>query len=76
MPRSKELGWTKLKIIELTLQMQESLAKPTEDLTKKLKLVNANFQRLKADISIKRIVNDKLMSKLVKKERQFSANAE
>ena len=76
MPRSKELGWTKLKIIELTLQMQESLAKSIEDLTKKMKLVNANFQRLKADISIKRIVNDKLMSKLVKKERQFSANAE
>lgn len=56
--------------------MQESLAKSTEDLTKKLKLVNANFQRLKANISIVRIVNDKLMSKLVKKERQFSANAE
>ena len=66
----------KLQIIELTLQMQENLAKSIEGMTKKMKLTNTNFQRLKADISIVPNVNDKLMSELVKKERQSLANAE
>ena len=56
--------------------MQDIQTTLTDSSIKEIKLVNAILQGLEAEIYIVRCVNDKLMSKQVKTERQSWVNAQ
>ena len=67
---------TKLELVQLLLKTEATLGSQITDLSKEIKDSLTHLKKLEADIAVVRTVNDRLVERVVKTERQCWKNAQ
>ena len=67
---------TKPKLVQLLLKTEATLGSQISDLSKEIKDTLIHLKKLEADIVVVNIVNDRLVERIVKTERQSWENAQ
>ena len=67
---------TKLELVQLLLKTETTLGSQITDLSKEIKDTLTYLKKLEADIAVIKTVNDRLVERVVKTERQCSENAQ
>ena len=68
--------FTKLELIQLLLKTEATLGSQISDLPKEIKDTLTHSKKMEADIVVVKIVNDRLVERIVKTERQCWENAQ
>ena len=67
---------TKHELVQLLLKTEATLGSQISDLSKEIKDTLTHLKKLEADIAVVKIVNDRLVERIVKTEKQFWENAQ
>ena len=67
---------TKPELVQLLLKTEVTLGSQITDLSKKIKDTLTYLKRLEADIAVLKTVNDRLVERVIKTERQCWENAQ
>ena len=67
---------TKLELVQLLLKTETTLGSQITDLPKEIKDTLTHLKKLDADIAVVKTVNDRLVERVVKTERQCWKNAQ
>ena len=67
---------TKPQLVQPLLKTEATLGSQISDLSKKIKDTLAHLKMLEADIAVVKTVNDRLVERIVKTERQCCENAQ
>ena len=67
---------TKLELVQLLLKTETTLGSQITDLPKEIKDTLTHLKKLDADIAVVKTVNDRLVERVVKTERQCWENAQ
>ena len=67
---------TKPELVQLLLKTEATLGSQIPDLSKEIKDTLTHLNRLEADIAVVKTVNDRLVERIVKTERQCCENAQ
>ena len=67
---------TKPELVQLLLKTEATLGSQISDLSKEIKDTLTHLKKLEADIAVVKIVNDRLVERIVKTERQCWENAQ
>ena len=67
---------TKPELVQLLLKTEAALGSQISDLSKEIKDTLTHLKKLEADIAVIKIVNDRLVERIVKTERQCWKNAQ
>ena len=67
---------TKPELVQLLLKTETTLGSQISDLPKEIKDTLTHLKKLEADIAVVKIVNDRIVERIVKTERQCWENAQ
>ena len=67
---------TKPELVQLLLKTEATLGSQISDLSKEIKDTLTHLKKLEADIAVLKIVNDRLVERIVKTERQCWENVQ